>query len=114
MVLSIKQACNTSTPSQGGSLCRGDALRTQTCDSNVACPVNGNWTQWGSYSSCSTTCGAGIRTRIRYCNNTNNFNELCIGQALETAVCILSYIKYPEIISAKNFCSEESSVKTYR
>ncbi|CAF4070391.1 unnamed protein product [Rotaria sp. Silwood2] len=81
------RACNTSTPSQGGSLCRGDALRTQTCDSNVACPVNGNWTQWGSYSSCSTTCGAGIRTRIRYCNNTNNFNELCIGQALETAVC---------------------------
>ncbi|CAF5159003.1 unnamed protein product, partial [Rotaria sp. Silwood1] len=50
-------ACNSSTPSEGGSLCRGDALRTQTCDTNVTCPVNGNWTQWGSYSSCSTTCG---------------------------------------------------------
>ncbi|CAF1679281.1 unnamed protein product [Rotaria magnacalcarata] len=81
------RACNTTTPSQGGSLCRGDALQTQTCTTNLSCPVNGNWTEWGGYSPCSTTCGTGIRSRIRYCNNTNNFNQLCIGPALETILC---------------------------
>ncbi|CAF0913672.1 unnamed protein product [Adineta ricciae] len=81
------RACNTSSPILGGSLCSGDALRIQSCNTNVSCPVNGNWSEWGSYSSCSTTCGPGIRTRFRYCNNTNNFEELCIGHALETAVC---------------------------
>ncbi len=67
--------------------------------------MNGNWTDWGSYSACSTTCGPGVQTRvciiriiidlylfskflqIRYCNNTNNFEELCIGESLDTAVC---------------------------
>ncbi|UJR31957.1 hypothetical protein I4U23_019430 [Adineta vaga] len=81
------RACNTSTPTMGGLLCSGDALRTQNCNTNVSCPINGNWSEWGSYSPCSTTCGAGVHTRIRYCNNTNNFNELCIGPALEIATC---------------------------
>ncbi|CAF1064997.1 unnamed protein product [Adineta steineri] len=81
------RACNNSMPSSGGSLCVGDSLRTQTCNSNVTCPINGNWSDWGSFSPCSTTCGPGIQTRTRYCNNTNNFNELCIGQALDVENC---------------------------
>lgn len=81
------RACNNTTPVQGGSACRGDPLETRNCETNVACPVNGNWSEWSSYSPCSTTCGPGVRTRIRSCNNTNNFNELCIGPALETTVC---------------------------
>jgi hypothetical protein len=52
-------------PSQGGSQCQGDALQIQDCDTNVDCPINGNWTEWGGYSACSTTCGTGVQTRVR-------------------------------------------------
>jgi len=60
----LKRACNNTTPAQGGSACRGDPLEIQACQTDVACPVNGNWSAWSSYSPCSTTCGPGIRTRV--------------------------------------------------
>jgi len=31
--------------------------------------VDGGWSDWGSYSSCTTTCGNGTSTRSRMCNN---------------------------------------------
>lgn len=31
-------------------------------------PVDGEWGPWGPYSSCSRTCGGGIKSSIRLCN----------------------------------------------
>ena len=31
--------------------------------------VDGNWGQWGFWTTCSTLCGGGYQTRTRHCND---------------------------------------------
>ena len=31
--------------------------------------VSGGWSEWGSQTSCSRTCGTGVQYRQRFCNN---------------------------------------------
>ena len=36
---------------------------------NILSIVNGNYTDWSKWTSCSTTCGVGVRTRNRTCTS---------------------------------------------
>ncbi|CAJ0590033.1 unnamed protein product [Cylicocyclus nassatus] len=42
------------------------------------------WGIWGPWTSCSVTCGGGLRTRVRGCYGGN---RLCTGSSLQTQYC---------------------------
>uniref|UniRef100_A0A8B9FZN7 ADAM metallopeptidase with thrombospondin type 1 motif 20 n=1 Tax=Amazona collaria TaxID=241587 RepID=A0A8B9FZN7_9PSIT len=47
-------------------------------------PVDGEWGPWGPYSSCSRTCGGGIKSSIRLCNSGGKY---CVGRRMKFRSC---------------------------
>ncbi|VDI13130.1 Hypothetical predicted protein, partial [Mytilus galloprovincialis] len=62
------RSCNNPTPAHNGNQCSGSGTSSKTC-TMVACPVNGNWASWTTWTSCSLSCGSGISSRSRACSN---------------------------------------------
>ena len=52
-------------------------------------PVNGGWTDWGNWTTCSPTCDNGTESRSRSCTNPapRYGGEDCDGDAVETRAC---------------------------
>lgn len=42
--------------------------------------VNGSWSDWAEWSSCSSSCDGGVRSRVRLCNDPL---PLCDGNECE-------------------------------
>lgn len=70
-------------------------LTTQSKDINLSCfllvfsVVNGNWGPWSPWDTCSLTCGGGLQTRKRLCNDpAPKFGgKECVGDAKDTQMC---------------------------
>ncbi|XP_053396764.1 SCO-spondin-like isoform X2 [Mercenaria mercenaria] len=85
---SRNRTCNNPFPLFGGLECVGDSIDIQACG-NTNCPINGGWGYWQAWSQCSETCGSGIQTRYRYCDNPNPQygGNSCFGNYNETQNC---------------------------
>eukprot|EP00928_Gymnodinium_smaydae_P034699 TRINITY_DN24534_c0_g1_i3.p1 TRINITY_DN24534_c0_g1~~TRINITY_DN24534_c0_g1_i3.p1 ORF type:complete len:1370 (-),score=167.07 TRINITY_DN24534_c0_g1_i3:96-4205(-) len=75
----------------GGRSCIGDDTRKQTC-SMVPCPDACDWSNWGEWTSCSATCGNGLRSRVRISALRNvepgmRAPPSCPGEVSQTASC---------------------------
>ncbi|XP_047140362.2 uncharacterized protein LOC100203937 isoform X7 [Hydra vulgaris] len=57
-----------------------ECYSSQTC---TADPMS-SWSDWGSWSYCSVTCGSGIMKRTRICFGTNG---LCVGNTSDIIDC---------------------------
>ena len=51
--------------------------------------VNGNWSTWQDWNSCSVTCGSGSRSRYQECNNPEpaHGGSNCQGNVTEIESC---------------------------
>ncbi|CAH3124523.1 unnamed protein product [Pocillopora meandrina] len=84
-----RRYCINPPPKNGGRDCSGKGYDVQRCNTQ-GCPVNGSWTEWSDWGSCSLTCGdGGIKKRIRTCTNPPPANGglECEGAGEETEAC---------------------------
>ncbi|XP_068599564.1 hemicentin-1 [Brachionichthys hirsutus] len=82
------RACSNPPAQHGGRPCEGKAAEVLMC-SVRPCPVAGNWGSWLPWSPCSESCGTGMQSRIRLCNDPPPaFDGLqCEGSDAQTQVC---------------------------
>ncbi|XP_060580092.1 tenascin-like, partial [Ruditapes philippinarum] len=62
------RTCTNPAPQYGGAECSGIGSDSQQCNTQY-CPLNGGWTQWYTWGTCSVTCAGGRQTRSRSCTN---------------------------------------------
>ncbi|XP_019614624.1 PREDICTED: coadhesin-like [Branchiostoma belcheri] len=83
------RTCTNPAPANGGVGCDGLAEETQACDTGVPCPVDGMWSTWMTWSTCSQSCGGGTQARQRACNNPApaNGGNACVGSQEQSRQC---------------------------
>ncbi|XP_020632778.1 SCO-spondin-like, partial [Orbicella faveolata] len=83
------RSCTNPPPFNGGKGCGSDYHESKECAVNK-CPVNGGWSKWSNWTECSVTCGAGIMSRERHCDNPApaNGGSLCEGRHRDTKSCV--------------------------
>eukprot|EP00118_Oscarella_pearsei_P023306 m.277304 g.277304 ORF g.277304 m.277304 type:complete len:373 (+) comp40608_c0_seq23:3740-4858(+) len=71
----------------GKKLCTGVSKQTASC-STYCCPVNGYWSAWTAWSTCTATCNGGFQTRARHCKApTCRGRRICPGSSYQKNQC---------------------------
>ncbi|XP_048772936.2 hemicentin-1-like isoform X2 [Ostrea edulis] len=83
------RTCSNPAPSINGRPCIGAGEDSRQCN-RPQCPVDGEWSIWGAWSSCSRTCGAGHRERNRVCSTPLNGGRYCDGDEVQRDICGLT------------------------
>ncbi|OWF39337.1 coadhesin-like [Mizuhopecten yessoensis] len=66
-----------------------DNAHSEPCMINFYCPVDGNWGPWFGWTSCSESCGGGVREREKTCNYPppSHGGRDCPGEPREEQDC---------------------------
>ncbi|XP_023932371.1 uncharacterized protein LOC106151767 isoform X2 [Lingula anatina] len=80
--------CVYPVPAGTGKPCPGADRQTEFCFPGQ-CPVDGAWSVWTHWSTCSKTCDQGNKTRHRACNSPppSNGGKGCPGQLVQVETC---------------------------
>uniref|UniRef100_A0A7M5UY77 C-type lectin domain-containing protein n=1 Tax=Clytia hemisphaerica TaxID=252671 RepID=A0A7M5UY77_9CNID len=82
------RACDNPARQYGGKHCQGDEREERACNTNP-CPVDGGWSSWSGFSSCTLSCGSGAQYRTRACDNpaSQYGGKHCEGDEREERAC---------------------------
>jgi len=105
-------------PQNGGVSC-GVSSQSQSCNA-FSCPVNCVEAGWGSWSTCTVTCGSGTQSRTRSLTQPQHGGTACgassQSQSCNTAACPVTVAAIDEaaVLTAPSMssCSAESSLST--
>lgn len=80
--------CSNPAPAFGGTPCKGTSYQQEICEVPV-CPIDGGWSIFSNWSTCSVACGVGMQVRNRICNDpVPQFNgRECDGESYEVKHC---------------------------
>jgi len=80
--------CAAPVAKYGGNPCTGNKVEAKECDTKLKCPVNGGWSTHVK-GECTKTCGGGVLTYRRYCNNPkpSHCGKDCAGAHVRTEAC---------------------------
>ena len=84
--------CSNPEPQHGGSNCShlGLSMEIKNCNEQP-CPINGGYSTWTEFSSCTVSCGSGTRQRTRDCSNPKPMygGQNCshLGPNIEIQIC---------------------------
>ncbi|XP_056144219.1 properdin-like [Lampris incognitus] len=85
------RSCSNPAPSSDppGRSCPEATTEAEPCDHLPHCPVDGNWSPWGAFSSCSVSCGVGLELSVRQCNNPTpkHGGRPCVGTGGQKRIC---------------------------
>nr|XP_042899314.1 hemicentin-1 isoform X1 [Parasteatoda tepidariorum] len=82
------RSCDNPEPAGGGRDCSGASQEIEVCNAHL-CPVDGKWSEWSAWSTCSVSCGTGVRSRIRQCSNPDPTygGKDCVGDSEDYEDC---------------------------
>ncbi|XP_045173897.2 uncharacterized protein LOC123535345 isoform X3 [Mercenaria mercenaria] len=68
--------------------CIGGSKESKSCNDGI-CLIEGTWSDWESWGSCSLTCLNGTRSRVRHCTSTDQSQGglFCSGDHLDISFC---------------------------
>ncbi|GFR92921.1 semaphorin-5B-like [Elysia marginata] len=83
--------CGSPPPQFGGRMCTGKDVQTELCEGAPSCPfpVDGKWSTWAGWSTCTSNCDGGMQTRKRGCDNPKPMRKglNCTGNDQEWRLC---------------------------
>ncbi|KAK3095541.1 hypothetical protein FSP39_015906, partial [Pinctada imbricata] len=82
------RSCNNPAPAHGGQDCSGSGSSSASCNTHH-CPIDGNWSSWAAWGSCTVTCGGGTKVRSRSCTNPSPQygGASCSGSSSSSTSC---------------------------
>eukprot|EP00121_Abeoforma_whisleri_P006799 Awhi_evm1s6191 len=85
-----ERTCDSPVPEFGGKRCEGTTSERKKCNKQ-SCPIDGGFSKWSSWSTCSSECDAGTKEKTRSCTNpTPKYGgSECVGTLSKTKSCNL-------------------------
>jgi len=108
------RTCSNPVPANNGQVCIGDAIQTEDCF-GMSCPVDGGFSEWSNWTTCSATCGTGFQLRTRACTKPlpEHGGRSCEGKSAEGRKCKLRDCEVDNVNASSRKSDEEEDSNKY-